>query len=81
MDRSGVTGSGKILDFFVWRIDLKRFTMFVLVALIGISQVGCSEDLNKNVPKSLPPGAKPFQTQDKGPGGAGENVKTQDRAK
>jgi hypothetical protein len=62
-------------------IALKRLTLFVIAALIGSVPIGCKEDLNKNVPKSLPPGAKPFQTTDKNGGAPPENQQSQDRAK
>ena len=53
----------------------------MLVALFGLAQIGCQEDLNKNVPKSLPPGAKPFQTTNKGIGGEAGDQKVEERAK
>jgi hypothetical protein len=61
---------------------LKRISLFVFAALFGLTQLGCQEDLNKNVPKSLPPGAKPFQTTDRGMGGGdAPSQKVEERAK
>jgi hypothetical protein len=53
-------------------IHLKRYTLAVVALAFCFAISGCSDDLNKNVPKSLPPGAKPFQTNDKAPGGQGQ---------
>jgi len=54
----------------------------MLAAVFSLAQLGCQEDLNKNVPKSLPPGAKPFQTAEKGLGGGeANNQKNDERAK
>jgi hypothetical protein len=60
---------------------VKRITLVLFAFVLALAPLGCQEDLNKNVPKSLPPGAKPFQTTDKGPGAGAENQKTQDRAR
>ena len=44
---------------------LKRITLTILTLVWGLMMVGCNQDINKNVPKSLPPGAKPFQATEK----------------
>lgn len=44
---------------------LKHKLLLVLVGAFVVGIVGCSEDINKNVPKSLPPGVKAFQSGDK----------------
>jgi hypothetical protein len=49
-------------------ILLKRITCTIVAVAFGFAMVGCNQDINKNVPKSLPPGAKPFQPSEKSPG-------------
>jgi hypothetical protein len=58
---------------------LKRLTLLVVAVLFCATELGCEKDINKSVPKSLPPGAKPFQATEKTHGA--EEQKTQDRAK
>jgi len=49
-------------------IILKRITSTIVAIAFGFAMAGCNQDINKNVPKSLPPGAKPFQATEKTPG-------------
>ena len=48
---------------------MKRLMFTLAAAVVFSATVGCSEDINKNVPKSLPPGTKPFGASDKAKGG------------
>jgi hypothetical protein len=47
---------------------MKRVLLTLAASVVFSATVGCSEDINKNVPKTLPPGAKPFGTGNKAQG-------------
>ena len=48
---------------------MKRLLLTFVASMIVPAMIGCSEDINKNVPKSLPQSFKPFNNGEKAKGG------------
>lgn len=56
---------------------MKRLLVTFVASMVLPAIIGCSEDINKNVPKSLPPGFKPFNNGDKAKGGGMKELPSQ----